>query len=101
MKLLPRDKKPLYVMPNIHTSKEKRVHHSCFYIGDGSYFFYSYGLFPIKEVTAFSVLLKFKKMAQNTKCSQMSLYVLRRLHQGDKFTDIILSLYKNELKNIS
>ena len=34
------DKRPLYVITNIHTSKEKRVHPSCFYKGPhGSYFF--------------------------------------------------------------
>ena len=31
MNLLPKEKKPLYVMTNIHTSKENGVHHSCFY----------------------------------------------------------------------
>ena len=41
MNLLPKDKKPLYVITNIHTSKEKGIHHSCFYKGTkgASYFF--------------------------------------------------------------
>ena len=48
------DKRPLYVMTNIHTSKEKGVHHSCFYKGaHGSYFFYSNGLPLTKEVEDF------------------------------------------------
>ena len=35
----------------------------------------------------------FKIQEYGTKyCGQMSLYVLYRLNQGDKFTDIVLSL---------
>ena len=111
MGLLPKDKKPLYVMTNIHTSKEKGVHHSCFYKetkGDlnkvteaGSYFFDSYGLPPTKEVEKFmgsGICSTFKIQEDGTRyCGQMSLYVLHRLNQGDKFTDIVLSLYQNEL----
>ena len=98
MKLLPKDKKPLYGMTNIHTSKEKGVHHSCFYIGEGSYFFDSYGLPPTKEVEEFmgsGICSTFKIQEEGTKyCGQMSLFVLHRLNQGDKFTNIILSLLK-------
>lgn len=96
--LLPKGKKPLYGMTNIHTSKEKGVHHSCFYIGEGSYFFDSYGLPPTKEVEEFmgsGICSTFKIQEDHTKyCGQMSLFVLHRLNQGDKFTDIILSLLK-------
>ena len=105
---LPRDKRPLYVMTNIHTSKETGVHHSCFYMGandnpkddpkGGSYFFDSYGLPPTKEVEEFigsGICSTFKIQEDRTKyCGQMSLFVLHRLNQGDKFTDIVLSLLK-------
>ena len=37
----------------------------------------------------------FKIQEDQTKyCGQMSLYVLHRLNQGDKFTDVVLSLLK-------
>ena len=101
MNLLPKVRKPLYVMTNIHTSKEKGVHHSCFYMGAGSYFFDSCGLLPTKEVEEFmgsGICSTFKIQEDWTKyCGQMSMYVLHRLNQGDKFTDIVLSLYQNEL----
>ena len=102
MGLLPKDKKPLYVMTNIHTSKEKGVHHSCFYTSNGgSYFFDSYGLPPTKEVEKFmgsGICSTFKIQEDGTRyCGQMSIYILHRLNQGDKFTDIVLSLYQNEL----
>ena len=96
MNLLPKEKKPLYVMTNIHTSKENGVHHSCFYWNDENFFFDSYGLDPPKEVIKFLgevISSTFKIQENGTKyCGQMSLYVLYRLNQGDKFTDIVLSL---------
>ena len=87
-------------MINIHTSKEKGIHHSCFYKGTkgASYFFDSYGLPLTKEVEEFmgsGICSTFKIQEDRTKyCGQMSLYVLHRLNQGDKFTDIVLSLLK-------
>ena len=102
MNLLPTDKQKLYVMTNIHTSKEKGIHHSCFYMGSQNFFFDSYGLPPTKEVEKFigdGIFSTFKVQEDGTKyCGQMSLYVLHRLNQGDKFTDIVLTI-KNELKN--
>ena len=93
------DKRPLYVMTNIHTSKEKVVHHICFYKGaNGSFFFYLYGLPPTKEVKDFmgsGINSTFKIQEDGTKyCGQMSMFVLHRLNQGHKFTDKVLSLYK-------
>ena len=54
VKDLPKNKKPLNVMTNIHTSKENGVHHFSFYVSDkAKYFFDSYGLKPTKEVKEF------------------------------------------------
>ena len=90
MKILPKDKKPIYVVTNIHTSKENGA--------DDSYFFDLYGLPPTKEVKKFignGICSTFKIQEDGTKYyGQMSLYVLRRLNQRDKFTDIVLSLHK-------
>ena len=106
VKDLPKDKKPLNVMTNIHTSKENGVHHSSFYICDKrKYFFDSYGLKPTKEVKDFigdGYSSKFIIQKPNTRyCGQMSLYVLHQLNTTDKsFFDIILDI-KNECENTS
>ena len=107
MKLSPKDNKPLYVMTDINMSKENGVHHNCFYMGaDGSYFFILIELPPTKEVEKFIgngiCSTFFEIQVDRTKyCGQMSLYVLHDLNEEDKFTDIVLSLYKNEFKNTS
>ena len=100
------ESKMLNVMTNIHTSKEKGVHHSCFYCSDSeNYFFDSYGLPPTKELEKFlgeGISSTFKIQEEGTKCcGQMSLYVLYRVTTADaKFIDIVLSL-KNECENTS
>ena len=88
-------------MTNIHTSKENGVHQSCYYSrktasapadawNDENFFFDS---IPPKEVLKFLgevISSTFNIKENGTKyCGQMSLYVLYRLNQGDKFTDIV------------
>ena len=98
---LPKDKKPLNVMTNIHTSEQPGVHHNCFHISDkGNFFFDSYGLNPTREVVEFmgrGVGSSFKIQQDDTRyCGQMSMYVLYRLNlTNDKFENIILDLKKN------
>ena len=100
MNLLSKDKLPLNVITNIHTSKENGVHHNCFYIGSkGNYFFDSYGLNPTKEVEKFiqnGIGSNFKIQQSNTKyCGQLSLYVLYCLNKtDDSFEDIVLDIKK-------
>ena len=51
---LPRNKFPLYVTANIHTSKERGVHWSALYINkDKVFFFGSYALVPTQEIVDF------------------------------------------------
>ena len=76
MNLLPTDKQKLYVMTNIHTSKEKGIHHSCLYMGSQNFFFDFYGLPPTKEVEKFigdGIFSTFKVQEDGAKyCGQMS-----------------------------
>ena len=51
---LPRNKFPLNVIVNIHTSKERGVHWSALYINkDIVFFFDSYALVPTQEILDF------------------------------------------------
>ena len=105
IKSLPRNKLPLNVITNIHTSAERGVHWSAFYINKNvTYFFDSYGLPPTQEIINF--LPSSCDRTHNTlqvqefnssKCGQLSLFVLYKLTQGDSFQDIIISLYKNDV----
>ena len=102
IKSLPRNKLPLNVITNIHTSSQDGIHWSAFHISkDQAYFFDSYGLPPTQEIIHF--LPSSCDRTHNTlqvqdfnssNCGQLSLYVLYRLTQGDSFQDIIISLYK-------
>ena len=100
---LPRTTFPLNVITNIHTSAERGVHWSAFYISKTcAYFFDSYGLPPTQEIIDF---IKAADRTCNslqvqdfntTHCGQLSLYVLYRLSKGDRFEDVIISLLKNK-----
>ena len=97
---LPRNKLPLNVITNIHTSAERGVHWSAFHISkDRACFFDSYALPPTQEIVDFfprkidRIRNTFELQDFNTSyCGQMSLYVLYRLSLGDKFEGIIISL---------
>ena len=65
MNQLPRNKFPLNVIVNIHTSKEQGVHWSALYINkDIVFFFDSYDLVPTQEIIDF--------LSQHTKNAQHS-----------------------------
>jgi len=93
---LPSDN-PIFVITNIHTSKERGVHWSCLATMEkGNFFFDSYGLPPTIEVKDF-----LKHATYNTfcipkpgtsECGQLCLFVLKELKEGRDFVDIILSL---------
>ena len=102
IKSLPRNKLPLNVITNIHTSAERGVHWSGIHVNKNvAYFFDSYGLPPTKEIINF--LPSSGDRTHNTlqvqdfntsNCGQLSLFVLYRLTLGDSFQNIIISLYK-------
>ena len=99
---LPRNKLPLNVIVNIHTSKERGVHWSALHINkDIVFLFDSFGLVPTQEIIDF--LPQHSQRIRNTlevqsfgesNCGQLSLYVLYKLNKGESFQDTIISLYK-------
>ena len=108
VKQLPRDKCPLNVITNIHTSDERGVHWSALHVSKGkgpptgcsvAYFFDSFGLPPTQEIINF--LSKVADRTCNTLqvqesntsyCGQLCLFVLYRFTSGSPFEDVIISL---------
>ena len=89
----------IYVCTNLHSSKQKGIHHSCFTLNinpEKNYFFDSYGLPPTKEVEAITkhgTASFFQIQEPGTKyCGQLDMYVLYHLSRDVPFIDIILSL---------
>ena len=94
---LPKDEIPIFCITNIHTSKEKGVHHSAIAKTlQGNYFFDSYGLPPTEEVKRFlgtGVYSTFQIQTFNDSyCGQISLFILCQLSQGYKFEEIVFKL---------
>ena len=92
----------IYACINLHTSDQPGVHHSCFKWDKNNhknnYFFDSYALPPIAEVKD---LLKhatyntFQVQTPGTSnCGQLSIFVLKQLHDNKDFMETILSLRK-------
>ena len=93
-----------YFITNIHTSKERGVHHSAIYSDkDKVFFFDSYALPPVEEI-----LEKFNhtgkiiygdeeeqiQTSEDKYCGQMSLYFLYSISQGKSFIEILKDLKK-------
>ena len=107
---LPIQRLPLNAIVNIHSSKEKGVHHSGLHITPSRHasgklvspkviFFDSYALPPTEEIKKLtknfidrdSNTFKFQDFGTSY-CGQITLYVLYKLSQGEDFIDILLSL---------
>jgi hypothetical protein len=74
-------------MTNIHTSKERGVHHSAIYSDVSKvYFFDSYALPPTLEI-----IQKFDH-TDNRICGDMALFFLHRINKGDSYEDILQQL---------
>ena len=99
LKDLPNDNL-IFVVTNIHTSKERGVHWSCLAkTREGNFFFDSYGLPPTKEVKDFLKHATYNtfciQKSGTSECGQLCLFVLKELKEGRDFMDIILSLKNN------
>jgi len=104
IKRLPKNKFPLNIITNIHTSKERGVHWTALHVTkDKAYFFDSFALPPTQEIINLfpSQMQRMRNTLEvqsfdESNCGQLSLYVLYKLSRGELFQDIIISLYKNE-----
>lgn len=86
-----------YAITNIHTTKQKGIHHSALFKDNKQlYFFDSYGLDPTKEILNLDLPIicsTFQIQNIGTKyCGQLSLWVLYQLSLGKKFEEIIINL---------
>ena len=103
IKRLPRNKTPLNVVTNIHTSSERGVHWSAFHLAKNkqAFWFDSFALPPTQEVLDF-IPSEYSRLRNTfevqsfgqTNCGQLCLFVLYKLNQGVSFHDVIISLYK-------
>lgn len=97
LKKLKTKSKPLYIITNLHTSKQPGVHWTALY-RDGltNKYFDSYGLQPDHEVIDFledGVYSTFQIQPMNTKCcGQLCLYLLYKLSKGKDFYDTVLEM---------
>jgi len=95
---------------NLDDSDGKGTHHICYWLdskhGD-KFCFDSFGVAPPTELIDY--LKKFDKQnilystyiiqeLNETNCSELSLYVLHELNKGNKFTDIVLDVYRRNTK---
>ena len=96
-------KKSYFTIVNIHTSKERGIHHSALYKNSlGKLFFFdSYGLPPTEEIINLQknynpiLYSEFQIQEPNTKwCGQLSLWVLYQITLNKQFENIILDLKK-------
>lgn len=90
---------PIFVITNIHTSKEKGVHWSCLAKRqDGNIFFDSYGLSPTIEIKDFLKHATYNTFSiqepGTTEYGQLCLFMLKELYDGKDFMNIILSSQK-------
>ena len=91
-----------YFITNIHTSKERGVHHSALYSDVNKvYFFDSYALPPTLEIlnkfnhTNNRICGDMEEQIQTFDkkyCGQMALYFLYRIKNGDTYEDILVDL---------